>query len=54
MEGSDGGLIEFYSCHRLEDDVEKRKLLTLLGRELRPVGRPVRNQSLYQLRYPGS
>jgi hypothetical protein len=31
------------------DDVEKRKFLTLLGLELRPVGRPVRSQSLYRL-----
>jgi hypothetical protein len=34
------------------DDIEKRKFLTLPGLELRPVGRPARNQSLYQLRYP--
>jgi hypothetical protein len=36
------------------DDVEKRKFLTPLGLELRPLGRPVRRQSLYRLRYPGS
>jgi hypothetical protein len=36
------------------DDVEKRKLLTLTGFELRPLGRPTRNQSLYRLPYPGS
>jgi hypothetical protein len=36
------------------DDVEKRKLLTLPGLELRPLGRPARNQSLYRLSCPGS
>jgi hypothetical protein len=36
------------------DDVEKRKFLTLLGLELRPVGSPARSQSLYRLRYSGS
>jgi hypothetical protein len=36
------------------DDLEKRKFLTLLGLELRPLGRPARSQSLYRLRYPGS
>jgi hypothetical protein len=36
------------------DDVEKRKFLTLLRLELRPLGRPARRQSLYRLRYPGS
>jgi hypothetical protein len=36
------------------DDVEKRKFLILPGLELRPVGRPARSQSLYQLRYPTS
>jgi hypothetical protein len=35
-------------------DVEKRKFLTLLGVELRPLGRPARSQSLYRLRYSGS
>jgi hypothetical protein len=35
------------------DDVEKKKFLTLLGLELRPLGRPARSQSLYRLRYPG-
>jgi hypothetical protein len=29
------------------DDVEKRKFLTLLGLELRPLSRPARSQSLY-------
>jgi hypothetical protein len=36
------------------DDAEKRRFLILPGFELRPFGRPVRNQSLYRLRYPGS
>jgi hypothetical protein len=36
------------------DDVEKRKFLTLLGLELRPLGRPARSWSLYRLRHPGS
>jgi hypothetical protein len=36
------------------DDVEKRKFLTLPGLELRLLGRPASNQSLYRLRYPGS
>jgi hypothetical protein len=36
------------------DDVEMRKVLTLLEFELRPLGRPARSQSLYRLRYPGS
>jgi hypothetical protein len=36
------------------DDVEKIKFLTLQRLELRPLGRPFRNQSLYRLRYPGS
>jgi hypothetical protein len=35
-------------------DVEKKKFLTLPGPELRPLGRPVRSQSLRRLRYPGS
>jgi hypothetical protein len=35
------------------DDVEKRKFLTLPVLELRTLGRPARNQSLYRLRYPG-
>jgi hypothetical protein len=34
--------------------VEKRKLLTLSGLELRPLGLPARSQSLYRLRYPGA
>jgi hypothetical protein len=33
------------------DDVEKRKFLTLPGFELRSLGRPASNQSLYRLRY---
>jgi hypothetical protein len=36
------------------NDVEKKKFFTLPGFELRPIGRPTRIQSLYQLRYPGS
>jgi hypothetical protein len=36
------------------EDVEKRKFLTLPGRELRLLCRPVCSQSLYRLRYPGS
>jgi hypothetical protein len=36
------------------DDVEKRIFLTLPGLELRPLGRPARDQSLHRLRYPGS
>jgi hypothetical protein len=35
------------------DDVEKRKIFTLPGFELRPLGRPARSQSLYRLSYPG-
>jgi hypothetical protein len=35
-------------------DLEKRKFLTLSGLEVRLIGRPARNQSLYRLRYPGS
>jgi hypothetical protein len=31
------------------DDVEKRKFLTLLGFELRPLGRPARSQSISRL-----
>jgi hypothetical protein len=31
-----------------------RKFFTLPGLELRPLGRPTRNQSLYRLSYPGS
>jgi hypothetical protein len=30
-----------------------RKFLTLLGLDLRPLGRPARSQSLYRLSYPG-
>jgi hypothetical protein len=36
------------------EDVEKRKFLTVPGLEFRPLGRPARSQSLYQLRYPSS
>jgi hypothetical protein len=36
------------------DDAEKREFLLLPGIELRPLGRPVRSQSLYRLRYHGS
>jgi hypothetical protein len=36
------------------DNVEKRKFFSLPGLELRSLGRPVRRQSLYRLRYPGS
>jgi hypothetical protein len=36
------------------DDMVKRKFLTLPGLELRPLGRPALNQSLYPLRYPSS
>jgi hypothetical protein len=36
------------------DDVEKWKFLTVLGLELRPLGRPARSHSLYRLRSPGS
>jgi hypothetical protein len=32
----------------------KRKFLTLLELELRPLGRPARSQLLYRLRYPDS
>jgi hypothetical protein len=34
------------------DDVEQRQILILPGLELGPLGRPVRSQSLYRLRYP--
>jgi hypothetical protein len=34
------------------EDMEKSKFLTLLGLELRPLGRPARNQSLYRLSHP--
>jgi hypothetical protein len=36
------------------DVLEKRKFVTLLGLELRPIGRPARSQALYRQRYPGS
>jgi hypothetical protein len=34
------------------DDVERTKILPLLGHELRPLCRAARNQSLYRLHYP--
>jgi hypothetical protein len=37
-----------------QDDVERRKFLTLPGLELQPLDRPAHSQSLYRLRYPGS
>jgi hypothetical protein len=36
------------------DNVEKRKFLTLLRLEFRPLGRSASSQLLYRLRYPGS
>jgi hypothetical protein len=36
------------------DDVEKRKLFTLAGLELRHLSRPALSQSLYRLLYPAS
>jgi hypothetical protein len=36
------------------NEVKKRKFLTQLGLDLRPLCRPARSQSLYQQRYPGS
>jgi hypothetical protein len=36
-----------------QDDVEKKKFLTLPGLELRPLCRADRSQSLHRLRYPG-
>jgi hypothetical protein len=36
------------------EDAEKRKFLTIPGLELRLLGRPACNQSLYRLGYPGS
>jgi hypothetical protein len=36
------------------DNVENSKFFTLLGFELRPLGREARSQSLYILRYPFS
>jgi hypothetical protein len=36
------------------DEMEKRKYLTLLELELRPLARPASSQSLYRLSYPGS
>jgi hypothetical protein len=46
-----GGWVDYRAG--LEDE-EKRKFLILPGLDLRPLGRPARNQSLYRLRYPGS
>jgi hypothetical protein len=36
------------------DDVEKRKILTLAGLKLQPLGYPACSQSQYQLLYSGS
>jgi hypothetical protein len=36
------------------DEMEKWRFLTLLGRELQPVGRSARSQSLYRPSYPAS
>jgi hypothetical protein len=36
------------------DEIVRRKMLPLLRLQLRFLGYPVRSQSLYQLRYPGS
>jgi hypothetical protein len=36
------------------EDVEKRKFQTLLGLELRSLGRSARSQSLHRLRYPSA
>jgi hypothetical protein len=36
------------------DDLEKRKFLTLLGLELRPLSHPAHSQSLHRLRHPAS
>jgi hypothetical protein len=45
--------IEGWMCPRTgRDYVEKRKFLPLPGLKLLPLGRPVRSQSLYRLRYP--
>jgi hypothetical protein len=46
-----GGWVGLRACL---DDVEKRKIPTLSGLELRPLGCPARSQSLYRLSYPGS
>jgi hypothetical protein len=35
------------------DDLNKRKFLSLPGLKLRPLGKPVRSQSLCRLSYPG-
>jgi hypothetical protein len=34
------------------DNVERRKILPLLGLEIRPLSRPARSQPLYRLCYP--
>jgi hypothetical protein len=39
-----------YEAGWAPEDVEKRKMLTLPGLLLRPLGRPARSQSLYRLR----
>jgi hypothetical protein len=36
------------------DELGRREIFPLPGLELRPLGRPVRSQSLYRLCYPGS
>jgi hypothetical protein len=36
------------------DDIERKKILSLVGLELRSLDRPARSQSLYRLSYPGS
>jgi hypothetical protein len=36
------------------DDVKKKKFLTLLGFELRPLDRPANSRSIYRLRNSGS
>jgi hypothetical protein len=46
-----GGWVDPRACL---DDVEKRKFFTLLGLELRPLGRSTHGQSLYRLRHCGS
>jgi hypothetical protein len=44
---------DWVSPRTTPDDVENRKLLSLLGLELSPLGSPTRSQSLYLLRYLG-
>jgi hypothetical protein len=48
---STGGWVGLRTCL---DDVERRKILSLQGLELRPLRRPTRTKSLYRLHYPGS